>query len=437
MLTWGTITAVAAQKFRDILPLTNSPYSRLGLGNPYGQFFTPAASMGGLSAAFQDPYYLNLRNPASLAFLREAAFEVGIDATYHILSGQGESAGALSGNLNYLGLGFPLKNVVNEALDRKSSPFGWGMAFALQPYTNVGYNLVATIQNGEGIGPTSNAFKGSGGTYRLMWGNAARIKNFSVGMNASFLFGKISRSQIVVFDSLRVSYVTEFLDESSFSGLILEGGIQYAHEFKKSEGARESATKRIIFGVSGNLNNSFTTNSSRFYFRELPALDLDTIVFESDVRRPGTLPAQLIAGVFFEQMNKWRLGVEAEHGWWSAYRNEAKPEQLRNAWGLRLGGEYIPNFTSYNRYFDRVRYRFGAFYQRDPRSFNGGQLQDYGLSFGMGMPIIRPRQQTTFINLGLEMGRFGQSDFLQETYFRMALGFTLNDNTWFFKRKFN
>ena len=80
----------------------------------------------------------------------------------------------------------------------------------------------------------------------------------------------------------------------------------------------------------------------------------------------------------------------------------------------------------------------GFFYGQDPSNLRWySQLTEYGLSFGLGFPIIMPRQQTSFINLAVEAGRFGLSEGLQETFVKMTIGFTLNDNSWFFKRKFN
>jgi hypothetical protein len=77
------------------------------------------------------------------------------------------------------------------------------------------------------------------------------------------------------------------------------------------------------------------------------------------------------------------------------------------------------------------------FYGTDPRTVNGQQLTEYGLTFGMGLPLVRPRQQTSYIDLAFEVGQFGLSEAIRETYLQMTVGFTLNDNTWFFKRKFN
>jgi hypothetical protein len=79
----------------------------------------------------------------------------------------------------------------------------------------------------------------------------------------------------------------------------------------------------------------------------------------------------------------------------------------------------------------------GAFYENDPRTFNGDQLSKRGVTVGLGLPLTLPRQQTSFVNLAFEGGQFGLQDVITENYIKMTLGFTLNDNSWFFKRKFD
>jgi hypothetical protein len=59
-----------------------------------------------------------------------------------------------------------------------------------------------------------------------------------------------------------------------------------------------------------------------------------------------------------------------------------------------------------------------------------------GVTLGIGLPVILPRQQTSFVNLALEIGKIGADSPIEETYVRFTAGFTLNDNTWFYKRRF-
>lgn len=437
------LSAFAAQaQSSAIQPKTNSPYSRFGLGDLTDQYFAASAGMGGLSTAFYDPFHVNLVNPASLAQLQATAFEVGMYTKYAQLKQGDKSDDAWSGNLNYLALAFPLKNSINAALDRSQSPWGVGMGFALLPYSTVGYDIQSKTTDPD-FGTTSNSLRGNGGAYRVQWGTGVRYKKFALGVNLGYQFGKLTNNRVVAFDSLGSSFYTDFLDEISLSGFVWNIGAQYTHEFKKlnDKGVLVPSGKRIIFGAYSNNGGNFKTNSSRLYQRiNLPDyVLLDTILQESGRKQKGSMPSEFSVGVTYEKVNKLRIGVEYIASGWSSYTNEAKPENLLDTWRVAAGVEYIPDIISYNKYSQRMRYRAGAFYGLDPRSIDGDQLRRYGVTIGLGFPIILPRQQTSFVNLAIEAGQFGlpNDTGLRETYAKATLGFTLNDNTWFFKRKFN
>ncbi len=421
-------------------PKFNSPYSRLGLGDLANPNFASLIGMGNLSAAMHDAFHVNLQNPASLGHLRTTAFEVGVNARYAALeSPSGEQIDVWSGNLAYLSLGFPLKNQLNEALEREPSKYHWGMNLALLPYTTVGYDI-ETIEQIDDAGQIRYNFEGSGGTYKLLWGNGVRYKNLSLGVNLGYLFGNINRDQTVTFDSLVASYRDEFEDDINFSGFFYSVGAQYDLVFKKpgDDGKMVPSGKVLTFGAYVNPATGFSAKSKQFYVRRnIFYSDLDTIVNEPILRQDGQLPLEWHLGITYRNASKFRGGIEISQTTWSNYENDAKPENLKDTWQISAGAEFIPDIASYNSYGRRMRYRIGAFYGTDPRSdeFNI-QLTNYGITLGLGFPIILPRQQTSFVNVAFELGRFGSDDSLQETYGRMTVGFTLNDNRWFFKRKF-
>lgn len=147
---------------------------------------------------------------------------------------------------------------------------------------------------------------------------------------------------------------------------------------------------------------------------------------------------ELGGGIMYQKPDKFRLGINYSTALWTNYENETKPESLKDAYEISIGGEIIPEYDSYNNYFKKMRYRFGAFYKTDPRSdgFNE-QLTGYGITLGVGFPIILPRQTTSFVDIAFEVGRFGSDQALMENYINMTVGFTLNDDKWFIKRKFN
>ena len=397
--------------------------------------------MGDLSATYHDPYHINLLNPASLSYLRATAFEVGARAKYANLNSiQSGQVDVWSGGLAYLSLAFPIINPLSEALERRKSTLDWGMNFALVPYSLVGYN-VETVENREGVGQISSTFEGSGGTYRFMWGNGLRYKNISFGVNLGYIFGKLNRDQVVNFDSLQASYSNILHDDISVNGLVWNAGIQYDIDLNKVDWEKDKTVPRetLTIGLYGNADMNVQSKRSQAYQRFNRFYnDLDTIRNEPITTLKAILPAELSAGVMYQKANKLRLGVNYTQSLWSNYENEARPEKLLDAYEISVGGEIIPEYNSYNSYLKKVRYRFGAFYGTDPRSdgFNK-QLTSYGITLGLGLPIILQRQGVSFLDVAFEIGRFGSSDALQETFVQMTFGFTLNDDKWFFKRKFN
>ena len=315
------------------------------------------------------------------------------------------------------------------------------MAFSLAPTNIVGYDLdLEAIE--PGVDLVSNDLKGQGGTYEVQWSNAFRYGDFAIGVNLGYAFGKLTNSRRVDFDSLAVSFDSEFSDEFSISTLTLDVGAQYVYRFKESndKGERVPNGKRIVLGVYGTGANDFETNSSRYYRRYFPGLTAataDTIEFFTGMEGKGMLPSQLGFGIAFEDQNRLRIGLDYETTAWSQYENDAKPETLSDTYRISGGIEYIPNASSYNSYWKRVRYRLGGNYATDSRSLEGEQLSRYAITAGVGLPILLPRGQVSFLNFGVEYGQFGLSNVLTENFVRLNIGFTLNDNTWFFKRKFN
>lgn len=440
LLFFGTLQLIG-QSTPSIIPKYNSPYSRLGIGNFYPGYFSAAAGMGGIGVGYNDPTHLNPQNPASLGFLRVTAFEGGIFTKYSNLNnGKGENDAAWSGNIQYLSLGFPLRNPINESLERQQPISGYGMAFTLLPYTYVGYDVNSTIEN-PGFGTATNTLKGTGGTYKLAWSNGFRYKNIAVGIESAYLFGKITNARRLQLDSSSIAYGTELADEISLRGLRLKAGFQAGIDFGKKKDKDKSISdyKRLLISGTYTLGGSVQSNASRFYRRELflTTTIVDTLLREFDNIQTGNLPVEFGFGLSYERFNKLRLNAEYTVGKWSQYQLDAKSDKLFDNYFIRFGGELIPEYASYNKYSRRMSYRLGAFYGTDPRTVNGISLLQYGITMGLGLPIVVPRQTPSFIDLSLEIGRFGLKDALRETYIQVTAGFSLNDNTWFYKRKFN
>ncbi len=422
-------------------PKDNSPYSRIGLGDFVNSNFAASTGMGGLGATFNDAYHANTINPASLSFLRSTAFEVGLFSQYSSMKDNpsNQTFDIWSGNINYLSLSFPMRNPINEVLDQRNPKTHWGMNISLLPFTTVGYNVTAnTAVEEDGDVPVVTNFSGRGGTYKIQWGNAVKHNNLSVGVNIGHAFGKLINERDVLFADTLAGFDTEFLDEISIGGFYWNAGVMYKHKFKSPNDKGEIVPngKSITVGVYGNSNNTINSNTSQLYRRiSRTTGGVDTLSNIVDLEGEVVLPSTFGIGIMYENFNKMRIGFDYSTSQWSNYRNDTKPDVLNDAFRIAVGGEYIPDINSYNNYAKKMRYRLGAFYETDPRNINE-QLTNYGITLGLGFPVILPRQQVSFFNFALEVGQFGTDTAFQETYVKGTFAFTLNDNSWFFKRKF-
>jgi hypothetical protein len=442
----GNLAYGQATDFIDIRPKLNSPLSRFGLGNPVDQFFAAQAGMGGLESTYQDAFHLNLQNPASLASLQSTSFEVGGYGRSATLTDATTSTDTWQGNLRYLALGFPLRNPININLDRQENIWNAGMAFSLMPTSDVGYDLEIQ-ENNPDFGRSSNTLKGTGGGYRFAWSTAFRYKYISAGVNVNYNFGKITNSRIVTFDDIPEALASELVEDVAIRGLSFGYGLQYTYNFKKANGKEEKVFdgKRLIVGINGNIGNEIDTDATLLFRRFSPNSALvvrDTLRSETGQAGVLTLPATYSLGLAYEEIDKLYVGVEYGTRAYGNYRNDARPEVLSDARRVAFGIQYIPNADSYNRFVQRIRYRAGFRLEQDGRSLAGGdgvsvQARRNAVTVGIGLPFRLPRQQISFLDLAVEFGKFGVPNILDENYIQFTVGFSLNDNSWFFKRKLN
>lgn len=422
----------------------NSPFSRYGIGDRADPGFYHLRSMGGISAAYSDTYHMNFENPASLSMLRATSFDVGVSMKSSWLSDENTSSQIWSGNLEYLALAFPLRNPLNEVFDRSKKKYWLGMGFALRPYTTVGYDITNTEETAD-VGIVENNFVGSGGSYEVLWGNSFRYQNFSIGLNLGYILGNIKYERNTGFPNTTNSFDNRFHYDYSLRAFTWRLGTLYQFFLNKDAVTKKLGTQPNVLNVGAYVSSktSLKTNAEEILFGEYNILGTgtgisaitDTLSARTGIEGRGNLPAEFGFGAMYFKGSDWRLAIDYKRTLWSQYRNEANPEELSDTQRLSIGGSFRPNYKSFT-YRDRILYRFGAYLSEDPRSIEQESISSYGVTFGLGLPFIYQRKVSN-MNLAFDFGRRGNTSTVRETYVKLGLGLTFNDDEWFYKRKYN
>ncbi len=171
--------------FFSILSITsnaqvNSPFSRYGLGDLVPLQSITTQGMGGLGAAYFNSQVINNNNPASYSALRLVTYDIGFTLDARSLRSANPVGKYNATNVSpaYLQLAIPLSSTKNVGLRPKTK-----VSYSLSQTEPAVFNPADSIQN---------LYEGNGGLYDVFAGIGKRWKNFSVGVNVGYEFGKKS-----------------------------------------------------------------------------------------------------------------------------------------------------------------------------------------------------------------------------------------------------
>ncbi len=434
LLALLTLGAGLAARAQDVpTPTLNSPFSRFGVGDIVPQAYGAQLGMGRLGIAYNNLHIASPTNPASLGALGFASYQVGVGVQRTRLRSGGVQNVNVDGNLQYLSLAFPLQNTLNDVLDGREGRIRNSMLFSLTPYSRVGYEVQLTDTDPQ-AGDVINDFRGSGGFYRLQWGNAVKYEDFRFGVNLSYIFGRSNDlTGLLLPDQPGASTLTR-TEAFRARGVEVQFGGQYDIVLAALE---ERPTKVLTLGAAGRLGNTLRGEALQFVTASrataLPT-ERDTILdatFDESVR----LPSDVGIGAYYRDVNHYSVGFDVKRVAWDGYRSTLRPgERLSSSVEVSLGAEYTPDYQAYGKFFPRIVYRVGGYMNQDPRP---GVNNDAGLTLGFGIPVVRPREELSYVNISLNAGRLAGDSGISQSYIRFGLGFTLTDNSWFYKRRFN
>ena len=400
---------------------TNSPYSRFGLGN-LNNSFADQLGMGGSSVVYNNPDVINFNNPATYSSFKAKSF------LFTTSLNSSASRFTTSNNIQYenntsfskIALGFPVNQYIS-------------VSSGLLPFSNVGYQLDYNDTENFLEDTVSISSIGNGGLSKYYLGASVKLhKTLSVGVNASYLFGGLSRNKTADFNNSSIFNVSS-VNRTNITGVSFETGLLFNTDL--------SEENNISFGLTynhnANLNARRTLLGTTYELNNSLLVIKDT--FQNEVEK-GTivLPSKLSAGMMYSS-EKWLLLANYSSQNWSDYSltfgEEREDDNLENSVCVSSGLQYTPEFNSVTKYWKRINYRMGARYDKTYLSLKDLQLTEKSLSFGLGLPVKR---SNSFYNIGMEVGKQGttQDKLIQERFVRFTFGVTFK-GLWFVKRKYD
>jgi len=397
-----------------------SPYSRFGIGDLSGNNNAWNFSLGQTGIALRSSNHVNYTNPASYGGFDSLSFvfEGGFSAESVRLTSTFQTTSRSYASLGYLSFGIPVTK-------------WWKTAIGLVPFSDVGYN-VATTEKSATAGNILTLYDGSGGINRFFWGNAFNItKNLSVGVNISYLFGNSIRESVVFFpDSMHtMNFKTD--NYITVGDFYYSFGAQYKLKVKRDMSivlGAVFAPTTAISATASSLSQTFLLSTAGV---EIPK---DTIAKVEGYKGSIMLPWMAGGGITFQKADKFLITADYRYQNWKSFRAFGLSDSLANSYAIAVGGEITPDADNYGSYVARIRYRLGFYFNKTYLLLRGTQLNEYGISVGIGLPL---RGMKTMMNIGGQFGSRGtvQGDLIKETYFKFVLGFSIYER-WFHKRKY-
>jgi len=387
-----------------------SPYSVIGIGDIEKSFFDRSTGMANTGISLSSNRFLYQANPASYSALDNHFFNIEVATRFKgvTYSGTPITSGATGDAASDL----QFKKVV---LATKIKSW-WGVSLGLLPFSTSNYSFSAS----KAVVGTSQSvpadYEGSGSTNQFYLTNSFRInKNFSVGVQASYLFG-----QLLQKETLNTTGLTDSILITS-RNLVL-------NNFYFTFGAQYHAKLSQKLGINIGVTASPKTNLRADYNLQVQSGNTMLIPGLYYKQNYFALPVAYAAGISATLKDAYIFALDYSHQDWNSLQYSGLSYNLVNSDRISGGFEYssktkLRDGSSFEKYF----LQSGLFYDQSYLKLNGTQLKNYGMTVGGGFSPAR------FPNFGfqasLEVGVNGTTNngLIRENYTQFNLTLTYRD----------
>lgn len=403
---------------------TASPYSYFGNGDQKFKGTNEIKTMGSL-AVFQDSIHLNTLNPASYANLQKTTLALGFSATSATIKTTEASEKTKRSSFDYFALAFPVTKKM-------------GVSLGIMPSTFVGYSIVKQSTNNNQI--ISHEYNGEGGISRTYLGLGYKISsNFNIGAEIAYNFGDTENTttKFIVDEGtgFNINRGSQQKISNDYRGLSFNTALSYSKVYDN----HMKLDLAVTYSPETILKNKQTGTLSTITVNSTGTVSIQDKIDLQATKNNIVSPQKYSLGAGYGKNHQWFVGAEytgTQNSKLNSSYGELQNAKFEDAHKISLGGYYTPRYNAFNKYFDRLTYRFGLKYENTGLVVNNESVKDSSISIGFGFPVGINRDSSN-INLGLEYGKKGTTskDLIQENYFNISIGFSFNDR-WFQKRKY-
>ena len=382
-----------------------SAYTSFGVGRIENEATVKYQGMGGVGIALPTKYSINALNPAALGSIEseQMLIDIGLRSGYTEYEHDTESGSGLSGGLNNITLAFKsFKNIISSV--------------NLTQYSSVGYNISSSdyIQ-----GTTSEIYKGyegSGGLNKLGFSNAyVPFKNFSLGLEVSYIFGKLNKEENYYSDEIGGSLAVEYAD--FLQQICLKTGFQYKIPFKKYD---------LFIGGTFSPETKFATS------REVTTSSSSGAGIVEEVDADAyKIPATYGGGLGWVNKNGIKVALDYKFQNWANIDYSNTLASYKDSHRFSGGVEYK---NKKSRRANPYLWQLGGYYEDSYIEVKGRSLMDKGITCGVGIPM---RSRNSYLNVSFNYGQRGTSNnsLITENYYGLSLSMSMTE-AWFRKRQF-